>query len=163
GHYPQVDLVADFGQSNAAHRPEAAQASAGFGPGRARGTSSSIGVQVNIPIYTGGLHSSRVNEAVALQQRTRYDYENIRRQAIHHARGAYLGASSGLAPIRALEAGEPSSRKALAANQTGYDVGVRINLDVLNAQQQLFATQRDLAQARYNALMAGLRLKAAAG
>ncbi len=163
GYYPQVDLVADFSQSSTPHRPEGAQAAAGFGPGRARGTSSSIGIQVTIPIYSGGLTSSRVSEAVALQQRSRYEYENARRQATHAARESFFSVISGLAQIRALEAGEQSSRKALEANETGYELGVRINLDVLNAQQQLFATQRDLAQARYNTLMAGLRLKAAAG
>ena len=67
--------------------------------------------------------------------------------------------TSGLARIQALEAGEKSSRAAVEANRTGYEVGVRINLDVLNAQQQLYATQRDLALARYSTVLSGLRLK----
>src|SRR5690606_13343648 len=129
----------------------------------ARSTSSTIGVQVSIPLYTGGYLSSRVRQSVALEQRTRDDYEHARRSAIQSTQEAFLGVNTGLAQIRALEAAEISSRKALEANQTGYEVGVRINLDVLNAQQQLYATQRDLARARYETLMAGLRLKAAAG
>lgn len=62
-----------------------------------------------------------------------------------------------------MEAGEKSSLEAVEANRTGYAIGVRINLDVLNTQQQLYATRRDLAQARYGALLAGLRLKASSG
>jgi F0F1-type ATP synthase gamma subunit len=67
------------------------------------------------------------------------------------------------AQVRALEAAETSSKLALEANRLGYDVGVRINIDVLNAQQQLYSTRRDLAKARYETLLAGLKLKAAAG
>ena len=70
---------------------------------------------------------------------------------------------SGLSQIRALEAAEVSSNSALESNKLGYDVGVRINIDVLNAQQQLYSTRRDLAKARYDTLINGLRLKAAAG
>lgn len=163
GHYPQVNLVGTFGQSDARYRPEANAAASGISDGRARGTASTIGVQVSIPVYTGGYLSSRVKQSVALEQRARYDYENARRLAVQSTREAFLGVNTGLAQIQALEAAEESSRKALEANQTGYEVGVRINLDVLNAQQQLFATRRDLAAARYTTLMAGLRLKAAAG
>lgn len=163
GHYPQVSLVGTFGQSDSPYRPEASLAAAGVSDGRARSTSSTIGVQVSIPVYTGGYVSSRVRQTVAQEQRARYDYEDARRSAVQATREAFLGVNTGLAQIRALEAAEESSRKALEANRTGYEVGVRINLDVLNAQQQLYATQRDLARARYDTLMAGLRLKAAAG
>ena len=65
--------------------------------------------------------------------------------------------------MRALEAAEASSKLALEATQLGYKVGVRVNLDVLNAQTQLFQTQRDLARARYEVLVGGLRLRQAAG
>ncbi|EWS63221.1 Outer membrane protein TolC precursor [Hydrogenophaga sp. T4] len=70
---------------------------------------------------------------------------------------------SGLSQVKALEAAEASSQSALDANQLGYQVGVRINIDVLNAQSQLFQTKRDLAQARYNVLVGQLRLKQAGG
>lgn len=157
GHYPTVSLTGSFGQNQSPLTNDS------VGGGNSRRTNSSVGVQVNIPVFTGGLTSSRVTQRAALEQRARHDYENARRTAIQSARTEFLGVNSGLAQIRALEAGEESSRKALEANQIGYEVGVRINLDVLNAQQQLYATQRDLARARYQALMAGLRLKAAAG
>jgi outer membrane protein len=76
---------------------------------------------------------------------------------------AFFGVQSGQAQARALEAAESSSRLALEATQLGYRVGVRVNLDVLNAQTQLFNTQRDLSRARYDVLVASLRLRQAAG
>jgi len=75
----------------------------------------------------------------------------------------FSGVTSGLAQINALRAAERSSLASLQANQTGYEVGVRVNIDVLNAQQQLYETQRGLARARYDTLMSGLRLKASSG
>lgn len=104
-----------------------------------------------------------MREAAASHERSLSDLENARRQAEQGARQAYLGLNSGLAQVRALEAAERSSRLALDSNLLGYQVGVRINIDVLNAQQQLYSTQRDLARARYDALLNGLRLKATAG
>ena len=70
---------------------------------------------------------------------------------------------SGQGQVKALEAAEASSQSALEANQLGYQVGVRINIDVLNAQSQLFQTKRDLAKARYDVLVGGLRLRQANG
>ena len=124
---------------------------------------NSIGVVLSIPLYSGGGVSSLVTEKVQLEQKARQDYQASRRQAVQSARRYYSGVTSGLARIRALEAGERSSRQAVEANRIGYEVGVRINQDVLDAQQQLYATQRDLAQARYGALLDGLRLKAVSG
>jgi outer membrane protein len=78
-------------------------------------------------------------------------------------RQAFFGVQSGQAQVKALEAAESSSQLALEATQTGYRVGVRVNLDVLNAQSQLFTTQRDLARARYDVLLGSLRLLQASG
>ena len=94
--------------------------------------------------------------------RAEADLENTRRQVEQSARQAFLGVRSGLAQVQALQAAEKSSQLALDSNLLGYQVGVRINIDVLNAQQQVFNTQRDLAKARYDVLMNGLRLKSAA-
>ncbi|RYF40868.1 MAG: hypothetical protein EOO27_47085, partial [Comamonadaceae bacterium] len=80
--------------------------------------------------------------------------------AVQLSREYFTGVTSGLLRVNALEAGERASRASVQANKTAYEIGVRVNQDVLNAQQQLFETQRDLAQARYNTLMSGLRLKA---
>ncbi|SAI48981.1 outer membrane protein [Bordetella ansorpii] len=156
GHYPTVNLRASSGSATDARMRQGSEA-----PGRP--IDNSIGVVLSIPLYSGGGVSSLVTEKVQLEQKARQDYQASRRQAVQSARRYYSGVTSGLARIRALEAGERSSRQAVEANRIGYEVGVRINQDVLDAQQQLYATQRDLAQARYGALLDGLRLKAVSG
>jgi outer membrane protein len=120
-------------------------------------------VQWAIPLFAGFAVDSKVREAIALEDKSRSDLENARRVAAQGARQAFLGVNSGLAQVRALEAAEISSQSALESNRLGYQVGVRINIDVLNAQQQLFSTRRDLAKARYDTVVNGLRLKSAAG
>lgn len=154
GAYPIVALRASSGSATDARLSN---------PGSGRPIDNTIGVVVSMPFYTGGAVSSRVTESVQLQQRARFNAETSRRQALQLARQYYTGVTTGLLRVRALEAGERSSRSAVEANRLGYEVGVRINLDVLNAEQQLYATQRDLAQVRYNTLMDGLRLKATSG
>ena len=121
------------------------------------------GISLNVPLYAGGAVSSRVTEAVALEDKARNDLESARRAAAQGARQAFFGVTSGLAQVRALEQAEISSRSALDSNKLGYQVGVRINIDVLNAQQQVFSTLRDLSKARYDTIMFGLKLKSAAG
>ncbi|MCX8018234.1 MAG: TolC family protein, partial [Rhodocyclaceae bacterium] len=100
---------------------------------------------------------------VALQEKARAELDNARRQAQLAARQAYLGVNAGLAQVKALEAGVASSQLALESNKLGYEVGVRINIDVLNAQSQLFDTKQKLAKARLDTLLAQLKLKSAAG
>jgi len=125
--------------------------------------SGSVGLLLNVPIYTGGLIQSRVREALALQERSNFDLESARRNAANAARDAFTGVNFGLAQVSALESAEVSARTQLESTQLGYEVGVRIQLDVLNATTQLVQTQRDLKRARYDVLLAGLRLKSAAG
>lgn len=153
GHYPTVDVVGSLQRAE-----NAAYNFVGM-----RTDSAVLGLQLSIPIYAGGGIEARVREATASHARSQSDLEHARRQAEQGARQAYLGLNSGLAQVNALEAAERSSRLALESNLLGYQVGVRINIDVLNAQQQLYSTQRDLARARYDALLNGLRLKATAG
>ena len=89
--------------------------------------------------------------------------DHARRSVAQATRAAFFGVQSGQSQVRALQAAEASTQSALDANKLGYQVGVRINIDVLNAQSQLYQTKRDLAIARYNVLMGTLRLKQAAG
>jgi outer membrane protein len=159
GHAPTVDVIASRGR-NLINGPSLTTIT----PTATTATNSTqLGVQMTVPLYSGGLINSRVREAVALQDKARFDLENARRTAAQGARQAYLGVSAGLAQVRALEAAEVSSQSALDANLLGYQVGVRINIDVLNAQQQLYTTRRDLARARYDTVINGFRLKNAAG
>jgi outer membrane protein len=126
-------------------------------------TTSAVGLQLTVPIYTGDLIQSRVRQARASEERAAQDLESARRTASQAARQAYTGVDYGLAQVRALESAEASAKLQLDSTRLGYQVGVRINLDVLNANTQLFNTQRDLKKARYDFLVNGLRLKAASG
>lgn len=153
GHLPTLDLVANTGRNNVSGR------TLNSGDGR----NNSIGVQWSVPIFSGYAVTSRVRESIALEDKARNDLESTRRNAALQARQAFLGVNSGMAQVKALEAAEVSSQSALESNKLGYQVGVRINIDVLNAQRQLYSTRTDLARARYNTILNGLRLKAAAG
>ncbi|MBP9712614.1 MAG: TolC family outer membrane protein [Sterolibacterium sp.] len=154
GHMPTLDLVAQHGRQTNGN-------SALFG-----GTDTDatvVGLQLNIPIFSGGLTVSRTREAVALREKAKFDLDNVQRMAMLGARQAYLGVTSGLAQSKALEQALVSSQSALDSNKLGYEVGVRVNIDVLNAQQQVSSTRRDLAKARLQTLMGQLKLKAAIG
>lgn len=156
-HYPRLSLQAQTGSASDrgiyGTRPD---------PGP-RSIDSSVGVVLSIPIFTGGEISSVVREQASRLQQSRYELEAAKRTSRQAAQQHFSGVTSGLARIGALEAAERSSRAALDANKLAYEVGVRINIDVLNAQQQLYETQRQLSQARYDTLMHSLRLKASSG
>jgi outer membrane protein len=154
GHYPTLDLVATSDR-----RKLSGEVTGTSG----RTTNNAIGIQYSIPIFSGFAVTSRVRESIALEDKARNDLEANRRNAALVARQSFLGVNSGLAQVKALEAAEVSSNSALESNKLGYQVGVRINIDVLNAQRQLYQTRTDLAKARYNTILAGLKLKAAAG
>ena len=155
GHLPTLDLVGTMGTAAAGNN-----SLSGVGNDQKFTT---IGLQLALPLYAGGAVNSRVREAIANQDKARADLENSRRQAALASRQSFLGVTNGMAQVRALEQALLSSDTALASNKLGYEVGVRINIDVLNSQQQVFSTQRDLFKARYDTIMNGLRLKAAAG
>ena len=156
GHYPTLDVVASAQENT--------NQSLAIGVGtRSTVNQNVIGLQLNLPIYAGGSVMSRTREAVALKEKARQDLEASRRAAEFNAQQAYLNVTNGLAQVKALEQALVSSETALQSNRVGYEVGVRINIDVLNAQQQVFQTKRDLARSRYDTIVNGLRLKAAAG
>jgi outer membrane protein len=157
GDLPTVDAVASLSGSDARGSLPALS--------RSTGTTAvaSLGVQMNWPLYTGGATQNRIKETLALEEKSRNDLEAARRGVAQGTRAAYFGVQSGLAQVKALEAAESSTKLALEATQLGYKVGVRVNLDVLNAQTQLFTTRRDLAKARYDVLLGGLRLRQASG
>ena len=155
GHYPTADLVAsrqhtNLGGDNILYPPGISN-------------QSSVTVQWNVPLYQGGYVNSKVNEAVALEDKAGQDLEAARRLAAQNARQSYLGVASGLSQVAAYEAAEISSKSSLDSNVLGYQVGIRINIDVLNAQQQLYSTRQTLAKARYDTIVNGLRLKSASG
>ena len=131
--------------------------------GDTRSHTSSAALNLNIPIFAGFAIQNQVREKVALEEKARDDLAATERNTAQGSREAFFGVQSLKAQVHALEAAEKSSQSALEANKLGYEVGVRINIDVLNAQTQLYNTQSQLAQARYNLLTTQLKLKQAVG
>jgi outer membrane protein len=126
-------------------------------------TNKTVGIQLNLPLFQGGLINSQWREAKANQERARQELENTRRTISLQVRQAYLGVVNGIAQVKALRQALISSESVLAASKLGQEVGVRTNLDVLNAQEQLHLTQRDLFQAQYGYLISQLQLEAMVG
>lgn len=126
-------------------------------------SSASVGLQFKMPLYTGGYNDARQRETLLLAEKSRNDLEFARRSVAEATRRSFFGLQSLRAQVKAFEAAEASAKLALEATQLGYKVGVRVNLDVLNAQAQLFAVQNDLAKARYDSIMTSLRLRQASG
>lgn len=155
GHWPTLDFNARVGQD----RSTGSVTSSQDNTTRTR----VVGVLLTVPLYSGGLTQSRVRESLALEEKAAQELDAARRTAAQSARQAYTGVDFGLSQVRALESAEVSAKSQLDSTRLGYQVGVRIALDVLNATTQLFTTQRDLKKARYDFLLNGLRLKSAAG
>jgi outer membrane protein len=156
GHYPTLDLVASYGYINSA----GASVSLGFTNSSTQGI---IGVNLAVPLYQGGFVDSQVRQALALQDRARQDLEFARRTAFTLAQTGYTGVVSSVASVKAFEQALVSAESAYQSNVLGQEVGVRTFLDVLTVQQNVYSTRRDLAQAYFNYLIGGLRLKAAIG
>jgi outer membrane protein len=156
GHKPTLDLTASYGITRNIGGSAALAADN-------RTNLGVVGVAFNLPLFAGFATQNRIRETLALEDKARSDLEAARRAVAQAVRTAYFGVVSGQGQVRALQAAEASSQSALDANRLGYQVGVRINIDVLNAQSQLFQTKRDLAQARYNVLLGHLRLRQANG
>lgn len=157
GHLPTVDLAARLSHM---HTPQGSLAAPGHDT---RTNQGSIGVQLNMPLFAGFAVQNRVKETLALEEQARANLQHAQREVIQNTQAAFFDLQSGHSRVEALQAAEASSLSALQANQLGYEVGVRINIDVLNAQSQLYQTRRDLAQARYNVLLGSLQLEYAAG
>jgi outer membrane protein len=128
-----------------------------------RSNAASVGVQMQWPIFTGFGVQSQQDEAARRIEQAQADLDDAALGAAQAARSAFLGLQSGLAQLQALRAAIASSQSALQANSLGYKVGMRVNLDVLNALAQLYDTQRQADRTRYDLLLAGLKLRLAAG
>jgi len=153
GHMPRVDLVASISQTR---NDTVNTLNSEF-------NLRSIGVQVSLPIYSGGSVVAGVDQAVANLARAEAELENEVNTQMVEVRRQYLAVVNGLAKMSAYEKAAASSDVALEGTRQGLRAGIRTNLDVLDAQRQVFQARRDLAQARYQYLLAMLRLKSAAG
>ncbi len=153
GHTPRVDFVASYSKGNADTLNTYTQES----------TNRSIGVQVNIPLYSGGAVNAQMRQAAASAEKAKYDLQAKVDKLTLDLRKDYAIIVSGAARIPALEKAVASAKLLVLATEQSIKGGVRINLDLLNAKQQLFTSQRDLAQARYNYLVSTLKVRSAAG
>jgi len=154
---PNVDLIAAYGgnyssgniinPSNYASRVRDGQ----------------VSLQLSMPLLDGGGFKAQVHEARAKHRKAEAELDVAQRQAALDARQAYAGVLNGLAQVEALKAAVAAGANSVRGNRIGYGLGIRINSDVLNSEQQLYSARRDLAKARYDTLLQGLKLKAAAG
>jgi outer membrane protein len=156
GHKPTLDLTA----SHTLNRNVGGTA---VSTTDSRTYNTTVGVQFVLPLFAGFATQNRLKETLALEDKARADLDAAQRNVAQGTRASYFGVVSGLGQVKALEAAEASSQSALDANKLGYQVGVRINIDVLNSQSQLYQTKRDLAKARYDVLVGGLKLRQASG
>ncbi len=153
GHYPTLDLVASHGYSDTMDAPT-------FGSER---TDTTYGVQLNLPIFSGGLTTAQTREARALYTQAQEALEQQRRATVRESRNAYLGVTTGISQVQARKQALASAQTALEATQAGFEVGTRTIVDVLDAQRLRYTAQSDYLRARYDYLLATLRLKQAAG
>jgi outer membrane protein len=154
GHKPTVDLGANYTTVSGGSYTNTSDS---------RLNQTTIGVTLNLPLFAGNSVRNRVKETVALEEKARTDLEATKRAVEQGTRTAYFGLQAGAAQVKALEAAEISTQSALDANKLGYQVGVRINIDVLNSQSQLYDTKAKLAKARYDVLVGGLKLRQVTG
>ena len=157
GHYPTLDLVVNqTGNFNSGSLSSPADIST-------RVNSQQVGLQLNVPLFAGGSVRSKVREAIALSEKAKDELTLATRTVSSQVRQAFFGISNGQAQTAALQVAVTASENAVESNKIGYLAGTRINPDVLNAEQQLYTGLRDLARARAETVMQGLKLKAAVG
>ena len=156
GHKPTLDLVAGY-------TPTRYKNGKGINSSQIDANTNSLTLSFNVPLFAGFSTQNRIKETIALEDKARSDLDAAERNIAQATRTAFFGLQSGIGQVNALQAAEASSQSALDANKLGYQVGVRINIDVLNSQSQLFQTKRDLAKARYDVLLGQLKLRQAAG
>jgi outer membrane protein len=153
GHLPTLDIVGSHGTDVS-------------GGGRFGSTTtdfSAIGVELNVPIYEGGIVQSRTREATYRHEEAVQRLEEQRRAAVRSTEDAYAGVISGISRVQALQQAVLSSQTALEATQAGYEVGTRTAVDVVAQERNLLGAKRDHAAARYTYVVDTLRLKQAAG
>jgi outer membrane protein len=152
GHFPTLDLVGSHGFDTTGGR---------FGNVETDGTS--IGLELAVPIFSGGAVFSRTREAAERHQQAIEQEEQARRETYRRTRVAFLGVMAGISRIKALKQAVQSSIVSVASTKAGLEVGTRTAVDVVVTEQALFRTRRDYARARYKYLLDTLRLKSAAG
>ena len=155
-NYPSINLVGTSGYNTSNGTPNSYQ------PSQTNVYNNTLGLQMTIPLVSGGFNSSVIRQNAALLDAAKANYDNARRTAAQNTRAAFTGFYGGLASVKAYEAAERSSESAVESSKLGFQVGTLINIDVLIAVDTLFTTRSQLQQARYNTVLNALRLKASA-
>lgn len=153
GHFPEVDFLLGY----------SANESESVSTLNQRNRYSSVGLQVTIPIFSGGSVSAQVRQAAANREKAREELNSTREQVLSEANREFRVVQSGEARVRALETATTSSERALRSAKMGFKAGVRTNVDILNAEEQVFSAKRDLVEAKLRYLMARVRLVAIVG
>ena len=153
GHFPTLDAVAQWSRSDSDTVYSVNN----------RSTNKSIGLQLNIPIFSGGNVNSQVRQALAEQERVGQTLEGLRRDLGVRLHREFRGVTEGVLRVQALEQAVRSTEQVVLSNRRSYEAGSRTLVDTLNAEQQKVSAQRDLAQARFAYLMSRVRLQALAG
>lgn len=165
GHYPSIDLVASHNDSDVdgTQRSRNVAGTITRSPADQAQLGDSIGIQITVPIYSGGATSSRVRQRVYQHRAARERLERTARETERATRDAYLGVLSEISRVRALRQALESSRTALQATEAGFEVGTRTTVDVLDARRRLFEAQTNYSRSRYDYLINVLRLQLATG
>lgn len=161
GHYPTLDLVAS--RTDNATRADRANNGGPVTPFDSNQQSDTISLQLRVPLFSGGGTSSQVREAVFRHRAAREAVDRVTRQTERQARDAYMGVVTEISRVRALEQAVTSSRTALEATETGFEVGTRTTVDVLEARRRLFDAETTFARSRYDYILNVLRLKRSSG
>lgn len=159
GHYPTLGLIASYTDIDSESHERVAE----VGDQSQQNKGPSVGLRVNVPIFSGFLVQSQTRQAESVEQQRQTQVEGSLRSVSRQTRNAYLAVLTGSARVRALKQAVASNQTALQASETGLEVGTRTTVDVLNAQSLLYSAQRDYARARYDYLIAILTLKSASG
>jgi len=163
GHAPTVDAVAQYQRGD---NDSLGYVNSGT-PGTPRYNGDveqrSIGLQLNIPIYSGGLTSSQVRESYQRLNQIEQQRESLRRQVVENTRNLHRAVNTDVETVQARKQSIISNQSALEATEIGYQVGTRNIVDVLDAQRQLYSSVRNYNNARYDYILDNLRLKQAAG
>ncbi len=154
GHYPTLDAKATWGKGKDGDE---------LMPDEDKGTTTTVGVTLSVPLYSGGRTHAAANAAEHSYVAASQDMEAAHRQAVRDARSAYLGTNAAIASVKAFSQAVISAQSALEATQAGFEVGTRTIVDVLQATSQLYNAKKNLSRARYDYVLNILRLKAATG
>jgi outer membrane protein len=162
GHFPSLDLVASRYKINADGTSINADGTP-YGNSSVDQNQRSIGIQLTFPLYSGGMVSSQVRQAVYQHRAAKERVERVARQTEHDARDSYLGVLSEISRVKALRRAVESNTTALNATEAGYEAGTRTAVDVVESRRLWIQAQTDYSRSRYDYMINVLKLQQAAG